>query len=150
MISLGWEIERKNKELDRCLEDENLCTVQLEERSLEPPASRMYGPSTSQTKISEACYVFLVDRQFSVVKLFLSLQYRHSRFRKFTEGRVYLVLQCFCSVCFSSSVGRLILMEPLKNLCFETGDMFYNMTKRFSEAVQEYNEADTALSEELN
>ena len=40
-------------------------------------------------------------------------------------------------------------MEPLKNLCFETGDMFYNMTKRFSEAVQEYIEVYTALSEEL-
>ena len=42
-----------------------------------------------------------------------------------------------------------VLMEPLKNLCFETGDMFYNMTKRFSEAVKEYNEAHKALSEEL-
>ena len=41
------------------------------------------------------------------------------------------------------------MMELLKNLCFETGDLFYNMTKRFSEAVQEYNEAYTALSEEL-
>ena len=40
-------------------------------------------------------------------------------------------------------------MERLKNLCFETGDIFYNMTKRFSEAVQEYNEAYIALSEEL-
>ena len=42
-----------------------------------------------------------------------------------------------------------VLMEPLMNLCFETGDMFYNITKRFSEAVQEYNEAYTALGEEL-
>ena len=42
-----------------------------------------------------------------------------------------------------------VLMEPLKNFCFETGDMFYNMTKRFSEAVLDYNEAYTALSEEL-
>ena len=40
-------------------------------------------------------------------------------------------------------------MESLKNLCFENGDMFYNMTKRLSEAVQEYNEVYTALSEEL-
>ena len=40
-------------------------------------------------------------------------------------------------------------MKPLKNLCFETGDLFYNMTKRFSEAVQDYNQAYTALSEEL-
>ena len=42
-----------------------------------------------------------------------------------------------------------LLREPLKNLCFETGDMFYNMTKRFSAAVREYNEAFAALSEEL-
>ena len=42
-----------------------------------------------------------------------------------------------------------VLVEPLKNLCFETGDMFNNMTNRFIEVVQEYNEAYTALSEEL-
>ena len=42
-----------------------------------------------------------------------------------------------------------VLMKPLKNLCFETGDMFYNITNRFSEAVQEYNEAYTALTQEL-
>ena len=41
------------------------------------------------------------------------------------------------------------LLEPLRNLCFETGDKFYNIIKLFSQAVREYNEAYTALSEEL-
>ena len=41
------------------------------------------------------------------------------------------------------------LLEHLRNLCFETGNMFYNITMLFSEAVREYNEAYTALSEEL-
>ena len=64
---------------------------------------------------------------------------------------VYILVFRKCSQCFFyfSRFYDHLLIEPLKNLCFETGDMFYNMTKRFSEAVQEYNEAYTALSDEL-
>ena len=42
-----------------------------------------------------------------------------------------------------------MLIGPLKNLCFEAGDKLYNLTHRFTEAVEEYNEAYTQLSEDM-
>ena len=41
------------------------------------------------------------------------------------------------------------LKDMLKQLCFEVGETLYNMTSEFDKAVEDYNEAFQALTQEL-